>query len=52
MGLKKFHGSTPVVAQVVFSMYTSTLTFDFDLISGSFMTFGGPKKVFCVYSYI
>ena len=34
--------STHVVEQLSFSMFLSILTFDFDLILGSFFTFGGP----------
>ena len=39
-------GSTCVVEQLSFSMFPSILTFDFDLILGSFFTFGGPNGLF------
>ena len=55
-------GSAHVVEQLSFSMFPSILRFDFDLILGSFLTFGGPhglflgfgvgfKNCFGVYSY-
>ena len=39
-------GSPHVVEQLSFSMLPSILTFDFDLILGSFLTFGGPNGPF------
>ena len=39
-------GSTHVVEQLSFSMIPSNLTFEFDLISGSFFTFWGPNELF------
>ena len=42
-GLKTVLGYTHVVEQLSFSMFPSILTFDFDLILGSFFTFGGPN---------
>ena len=39
-------GSTRVVEQLSFSMFPSILTFDFDLIFGSFLTFGVPNGLF------
>ena len=39
-------GSTHVVEQLSFSMFPSILTFDFDLILGSVLTFGGPYGLF------
>ena len=39
-------GSTYVVEQISFSMFPSILTFEFDLISGSFLNFWGPKGLF------
>ena len=39
-------GSTHVVEQLSFSMFPSTLTFDFDLILGSYLTFLGPDGLF------
>ena len=39
-------GSTHVVEQLSFSMFLSILTFDFDLILGSFLTFWGPNGLF------
>ena len=38
-GLKTVLGSTHVVKQLLFSIVASILTFDFDLILGSFLTF-------------
>ena len=38
--------STNVVEQLSFSMFPSILTFDFDLILGSFLTFLGPNRLF------
>ena len=39
-------GSTHVVKQLSFSMLLSILTFDFDLIFGSFFVFLGPNGLF------
>ena len=39
-------GSTHVLEQLSFSMFLSILTFDFDLILGSFFTFCGPNGLF------
>ena len=39
-------GSTHVVEQLSFSMFPSILTFDFDIILGSFLTFWGPNGLF------
>jgi len=39
-------GSTHVVEQLLFSIVPSILTFTFDLISGSFLTFWGPNGLF------
>ena len=39
-------GSTHVVEQLSFSMFLSILTFDFDLVLGSFLTFWGPNGLF------
>ena len=39
-------GSTHVVVQLSFSMFFSILTFDFDFIFGSFLTFWGPNGLF------
>ena len=39
-------GSTQVVEQLSFSLFLSILTFDFDLILGSFLTFWGPNGLF------
>ena len=38
--------STHVVEQLSFSMFPSTLAFDFDLMLGSFLTFWGPNGLF------
>ena len=45
-GKKTFLGSTYVVEQLSFSMFPSILTFEFDLILGSFLTFLGPNGLF------
>ena len=37
---------THVVEQLSFSMFPSILTFDFDLILGSFLTFWGSNGIF------
>ena len=42
-GSKNVSGSTHVVELLSFSMFPSILTFDFDLILGSFLTFWGPN---------
>ena len=42
-GLKTGLGSTYVVEQLSFSMFSSILIFDFYLILGSFLTFWGPN---------
>ena len=39
-------GSTHVVEQLSFSMLPSILTFDFDLVLGSLLTFWGPNELF------
>ena len=39
-------GSTHVVEQLSFSLFLSILTFDFDSILGSFLTFWGPNGLF------
>ena len=39
-------GSSHVVEQFSFSLFLSILTFDFDLILGSFLTFWGPNGLF------
>ena len=41
-------GSTHVVEQLSFSMFPSILTFYFDLILGSFLTFWSPNGIFLV----
>ena len=41
-----FLGSTYVVEQLSFSMFHSILTFDFELILGSFLNFWGPDGLF------
>ena len=45
-GPKTVLGSTHAVKQLAFSLFLSILTFDFDLIFGSFFTFGGPNGFF------
>ena len=44
--LRSTYGSTHVVEQLSFSLFLSILTFDFDLILGSFLTFWGPYRLF------
>ena len=39
-------GSTHVVEELSFSLFLSTVTFDFGLILGSFLTFWGPNGLF------
>ena len=39
-------GCTHVVKQLLFSMFSFILTFNFDLIFGSFLTFWGPNGQF------
>ena len=41
MGLDNFLGSTRIVEQLSFTMFLSILTFEFELILGSFFTFWG-----------
>ena len=41
-------GSTHIVQKIIFSSFPSILTFDFDLILGSFFTFCGPNVLFFV----
>ena len=43
---KNVLGSTHVVEELLFSIVPSILTFDFDLILGTFFTFGGPNGLF------
>ena len=45
-GSKTVLGYTHVVEQLSFSMFPSILTFDFDLILWSFLTFWGPIGLF------
>ena len=44
--MKTVLGSTHVLEQLLSSMFPSILTFDFDLILGSFYTFWGPNGLF------
>ena len=39
-------GSTHVAEQLLFSMFSSILTFDFYLFWGNFFSFGGPNGLF------
>ena len=39
-------GSTHIVQQLLFSLFLSILTFDFDLILGSFFALGGSNGLF------
>ena len=43
LGFNTDFGSTHVVEQLSFSLFLSILTFDFDSILGSFLTFWGPN---------
>ena len=45
-GLNTVLGSTHVVEQLSFCMFSSILIFDFYLILGSFLTFWGPNGLF------
>ena len=45
-GFKTVMGSTDVVEQLSFSMFPSILTFDFDLILGSFLSVGALTGYF------
>ena len=45
-GLKTVFGSIYVVKQLSFSMFPLILTFVFDLILGSFLSFWGPNELF------
>ena len=47
-GSTPFLGSTHVVEQLSFSLFLSILTFDFDLILGSFLPFWALMGYFCV----
>ena len=40
--LKIIWESTDIVQQLLFSLFPAILTFDFDLILGSFLNFWGP----------
>ena len=48
LGSKIVFGSTHVAKELLFSIVSSILTFDFDLIFGSFFffTFWGPNELF------
>ena len=46
VGFENCFWSTLVVKQLLSFMFPSILTFDFDLILGSFLTFGGPNGLF------
>ena len=39
-------GSTHIVQQLLFALFPSIKTFDFDLILGSFLTFWDPNRLF------
>ena len=45
-GSKTVFGSTYAVGQLLFSIVAPLLTFDFDLILGSFLNFLGPNGLF------
>ena len=44
--LRTIFGSTHIGEQLLFSITPSILTFDFDLILGSFLAFWAPKGYF------
>ena len=44
--VRQLFGVTHVVEQLSFSVFLSILTFNFDLILGSFLTFWGPNGLF------
>ena len=46
VGFDNCLGSTHVVEQISFSLFLLILTFDFDLIFRSFLTFWGPYGLF------
>ena len=46
VGLKTVLGSTHVIEQLLFLVFPSILTFDFDLILGSLFTIWGPNGLF------
>ena len=46
VGFKKVFWSTHAAEQLLFSILPSILTFDFDLILGSFLTCLGPHGLF------
>ena len=46
VGFEHLFMSTHIVEQLSFSMLPSILTFDFDLILGSFLTILGPNGLF------
>ena len=41
-----FENCFHIVEQLLFSMFLSIVTFDFNLILGSFFTFRGPEELF------
>ena len=45
-GSKNVLRSSPVVKQLLFSLFLSILIFDFDLILGSFLSFLGPNRLY------
>ena len=46
IGFDNCFGSTHIVEQLSFSMFLSILTFNFDLVFGSFLTFWGLDGLF------
>ena len=46
VGFKNCFGSTHVDEQLLLSIVPSILTFDFDLLLGSFLNFWGPNGSF------
>ena len=52
MDSKSVFGSAHVVEQLSFSMFLSILTFDFDLILGSFLLLGALTSYFWGWSRV
>ena len=49
--MENVFGSTHVIEQLLFSIVPSILTFDFELILGSFLTILGPNGLFLELGY-
>ena len=48
LGLETLLGSTHVFKKLSFTLFSSILTFEFDFILGSVLTFWGPDGLFLV----